>query len=322
MKLHENQKLFEQAVRAAAEWMGILPIYIEKDYWVCYALKNIFESEAGQYTVFKGGTALSKCFALIDRFSEDIDLVAMKSTDESGNQLKEKLRKISKSIGEELREVEVKGISKKYGMIRKLAYEYPKTFKGDFGQVRNIIILECSWLARAEPYTNNEIRSYIYDMMIEKGQSKLIEDYDLAPFRVQVLDVKRTISEKIMSLIRFSHSENPIEDLKKKVRHIYDLHQLLSKEEFNNFLNSIEFEEILLQVKEDDTKGLKTSKEWINKHPSEALLFHKVEKSWEKLKTTYSNEFTAMVYGNLPKEPDVLKTLIKISNRLKTIHWK
>lgn len=44
MKLHENEELFQQAVQVTAERMGILDIYIEKDYWVCYALKLIFES--------------------------------------------------------------------------------------------------------------------------------------------------------------------------------------------------------------------------------------------------------------------------------------
>lgn len=45
MNLHENNTLFKQAVKVTAERMRILDIYIEKDYWVCYALKLIFESK-------------------------------------------------------------------------------------------------------------------------------------------------------------------------------------------------------------------------------------------------------------------------------------
>ena len=48
---------------------------VHKDYWVTYALFTIFTNEIGKDTVFKGGTALSKCFSMIEHFSEDIDLV-------------------------------------------------------------------------------------------------------------------------------------------------------------------------------------------------------------------------------------------------------
>ena len=74
MKLHENQTLFRQAVRFTAQEMEIPDLYIEKDYWVTFALKQIFSEETKEYCVFKGGTALSKCYGIIERFSEDIDM--------------------------------------------------------------------------------------------------------------------------------------------------------------------------------------------------------------------------------------------------------
>jgi hypothetical protein len=48
--------------------------FIEKDFWVCWALKRLFSLESHTTLVFKGGTALSKVFGAIKRFSEDIDL--------------------------------------------------------------------------------------------------------------------------------------------------------------------------------------------------------------------------------------------------------
>ena|SRR5689334_10640708 len=54
------------------------PIIIEKDFWVCWSLEMIFTSALSQYVVFKGGTSLSKCYGMIDRFSEDIDLTLSK----------------------------------------------------------------------------------------------------------------------------------------------------------------------------------------------------------------------------------------------------
>lgn len=55
---------------------GMNPVIIDKDFWVCWILKRLFNDPtlSGQM-IFKGGTSLSKVFGLIDRFSEDIDLI-------------------------------------------------------------------------------------------------------------------------------------------------------------------------------------------------------------------------------------------------------
>ena len=68
----ERRLIFE----AAAQKMALAPAVVEKDFWVCYALDHLFhKSGFAQSMVFKGGTSLSKAFSLIERFSEDIDLI-------------------------------------------------------------------------------------------------------------------------------------------------------------------------------------------------------------------------------------------------------
>jgi hypothetical protein len=48
----------------------------EKDFWVCWVLKKLFADPAlKEHIVFKGGTTLSKVFGIIERFSEDVDLI-------------------------------------------------------------------------------------------------------------------------------------------------------------------------------------------------------------------------------------------------------
>lgn len=48
---------------------------VEKDFWVCWVLKQLFSIDAlSGRLLFKGGTSLSKIFHAINRFSEDIDL--------------------------------------------------------------------------------------------------------------------------------------------------------------------------------------------------------------------------------------------------------
>ncbi|MFT6716708.1 MAG: hypothetical protein ACJA0Q_001356 [Saprospiraceae bacterium] len=321
MKLHENKELFEEAIARTVNLTGIPSIYVEKDYWVTKALYEIFHSPIGTEAVFKGGTALSKCFSIIERFSEDIDLVVLQEEGESGNRLANKLKKITKAVGSILKEVDEEGITNKKGMIRKVAYDYPKVFKGAYGQVRSVIIVEATWLGRFEPYHQQNISSYVYEMMKEANQLGIAEEYNMIPFKVNVLDAKRTVCEKIMSLVRFSYGENTIEDLRNKIRHTYDIHQLLKEERISAFFNSSEFDEMLVLVGQDDVASFKSGNKWLEKHPKDALVFSKTEETWSQLKGTYSNEFKDLVYGEFPDENDVLKTMQLVSSRLQGINW-
>ncbi len=64
-----------ELIRVAAAQLRLHPVNIEKDFWVCWLLKQLFTiPDLEGWLVFKGGTSLSKCFNLIQRFSEDIDL--------------------------------------------------------------------------------------------------------------------------------------------------------------------------------------------------------------------------------------------------------
>lgn len=62
--------------RETAARRAINPAVAEKDFWVCWVLKHLFaDAILGKRLVFIGGTSLSKVFGLIDRFSEDVDLI-------------------------------------------------------------------------------------------------------------------------------------------------------------------------------------------------------------------------------------------------------
>lgn len=321
MKLHENKELFHDAVVATAQHKGIREVYVEKDYWVTYALYNIFKSDIGKDTVFKGGTALQKCFGLIQRFSEDIDLVLLRTGHESGNQLKSKLKSISKCVSNALPEIAIKGITNKVGMIRKTAHNYPKTFTGYFGQVRDMIIIESTWLGHFEPYTTGTISSFVSEMMEQNNQQALIDEYGLNPFEVLALSPQRTLCEKIMSLVRFSQTQAPIGDLQNKIRHIYDIHQILKDKDINSFFQSTEFKTMLLRVANDDIVSFKNNNHWLANHPTTVILFSETENTWEKIKQVYTNRFNELVFGELPGETEILSTLKTVANRLRTVEW-
>ena len=63
-------------VELGAAETGLPEAIVEKDLWVCYLLDYLFHrSEFKESLIFKGGTSLSKAYGLIERFSEDIDLI-------------------------------------------------------------------------------------------------------------------------------------------------------------------------------------------------------------------------------------------------------
>jgi hypothetical protein len=321
MNLHENISLYRDAIRFTAQQMNLKPEYIEKDYWVTYALYTIFNNEIGKDSVFKGGTALSKCYNMIERFSEDIDLVVLRREGETDSKLKSKLKAVSTVVETVLPEVPIEGITHKMGMNRKTAHSYNKEFKGDYGQVRDVIILESTWLGYYEPYTTKSIVSFVGQMMLDNKQSDIAKENGLLPFDLLALEPIRTICEKIMSMVRFSYGENPIDDLKKKIRHTYDLHQLLKQEEFFKFFQSTAFDEMLLKVANDDVTSFRNNNKWLNYHPIEALIFKDLENVWNELRTIYNGDFKNLVYGELPKEEAILETLKMIQERLKAVSW-
>ena len=72
MSDQERSDLF----RVTAAEMKMETAIVEKDFWVCFLLDHLFHrSEFKDSIIFKGGTSLSKAFGLIERFSEDVDLI-------------------------------------------------------------------------------------------------------------------------------------------------------------------------------------------------------------------------------------------------------
>jgi predicted nucleotidyltransferase component of viral defense system len=322
MTLHENIELFRQAILATSQRLQMAEIYVEKDYWVTAALHKIFHSKAASYSVFKGGTALSKAHRLIDRFSEDIDLVVIPSPGDSSNQLKNKLRSVTAAVTELLPEIEVAGVTNKRGMIRKTAHVYKKMgVSGIYGQVRETIILETTWLGTSDPHIPLSISSYIADMMMSAGQEMLMQQYTLAPFTVHVLSKERTFCEKIMSLVRFSLTEAPYRDLANKIRHVYDLHMMLKNPEIRQFLASTDFDRMLIQVGTDDKTSFKNNNGWLAIHPAKTIIFNDPTGTWPQIRSTYQATFKDLVIGILPVEEELVGSLQQIGERLGTVTW-
>lgn len=76
-KIRGSAADLEALVDRTAEALGIDAAFVEKDFWVIEALRTATATAASNEVraIFKGGTSLSRAFGIIQRFSEDVDLL-------------------------------------------------------------------------------------------------------------------------------------------------------------------------------------------------------------------------------------------------------
>lgn len=91
MNLHHDREAFEELIIGAANELALPTNVIEKDYYVTITLKLLAEKIDDM--VFKGGTSLTKCYQLLDCFSEDIDLTYSAESGTPGELRKKLLKK-------------------------------------------------------------------------------------------------------------------------------------------------------------------------------------------------------------------------------------
>ncbi|MGQ1786317.1 MULTISPECIES: nucleotidyl transferase AbiEii/AbiGii toxin family protein [unclassified Saccharicrinis] len=316
MTLHTENELFEAAIKETADSLGIKDYFIEKDYWISLVLKRLSESKYVDLVVFKGGTSLSKGHKLINRFSEDVDVAVILTPGTSGNKIKTLIRTVEKEIATDLSEKEIIGVTSKGSRFRKAVYEFPVTLmQKQKSAVPESIIVEINSFANPFPYNKVGIQSMIGEYLQSQNQDELVKKYDLAAFKVNVLDKEQTLIEKLVSLIRFSFDENPIESISGKIRHFYDLYYLLQDETCNKYVNSDEFKAQFRKVLAHDQQQFDEPSGWNKKTIQDSPLIKDFDSIWEKLKLTYTNELSMLAYSEIPNEKDVaqrFKELIKI----------
>ena len=323
MKLHENKQLFQQAITATSQAKSNLSeVLVEKDYWVCYTLKKLALSNHVDYAIFKGGTSLSKAYKLIDRFSEDIDLAVI-AKGMSGNKVKTLIKKIEQDITatDYLTEVEIDGITSKKSKFRKTIHEYPKMVKGaKFGQASDKLLLEINSFTNPYPYELRSITTYIADFLAGTEQLDFIKEYELEPVEVNVLSLKRTFTEKLMGLVRVSYDENPVSELSRRIRHVYDLHMLVGESDVRKFMeDKVQLKEMIEHVKNDDRENHEFDGDWLDVPLLESPLLRD-NTLLKKLASTYNgNDFKGLVFGDLPPFESVLVSINDIKQNLYSI---
>ena len=319
MSLHENREVFEEVLAAASlpveqGGIGVRLAFLEKDYWVTRALRNLAESRFANQAVFKGGTSLSKACGVGYRFSEDIDIAITSDDGRSDNQTKALVGGIGKAMSAGLEEVQMPD-TRKFSKYRKAYYRYPQvTTSGNAGAVKQgVIQLEVVSFANPYPYSKRKIGSLLRDFLLLRGREDMVEQYGLNEFEVNVLDLGRTATEKMVSLTRQSLGDDYQGGLRAKIRHFYDLHYLLQDADCRAYLESEEFVSDFGRLLAEDRERFAEPSGWQLRTLAESPLVTDFESVWESLQPVYERELSDLAYRPLPGSEEVVasfKTIV------------
>jgi predicted nucleotidyltransferase component of viral defense system len=319
MRLHEDPEAFLYAIGQAQELFGLRASFLEKDYWVTLLLKRLADSAYAGNVVFKGGTSLSKCYSLIDRFSEDIDLAI--DNPYMGDSARKKLMKsVERELVWDLDPVpDPEESLHKGGRKRTTFYNYPKIASANpDGGITDRLKLEITAFSSTFPNQQMPAESYLGKALAASDQKDILEAFHLPVFQVRVLGLERTLCEKVMALVKRGFSDNPMESLREKVRHIYDLQQMISRsEDTSDFLESDLFFEMLSAVIEDDKINSTSDLSWVGRRFGECCLFNEAAETWEHIEPSFEQEFRQLLFGDLPTSNQILACLQRIGDRLR-----
>lgn len=288
--LHEHED-FKYFIIEAAKQVNLSEFIVEKDYWVTYLLKNLVKSEFANEFVFKGGTCLSKAYNLIERFSEDIDLLMLETDKTQSKTQKEKRLIVLREYINSLNDL-FYTTGNRSALYAAFRFSFPTISTSITDSVGKEILLEPGYRGGTVP----EIQKKTITSYVEKLVYGLLEDYDTKPFEINVLSAERIFVEKVFALKEIYDKDNG-ETLQKKTRHYYDIYKLLQTNEVQALLNNkTNLESIVAYINEISYKyyGLEPVvwDDLINHialKPDEAL-FNKLKLGYKNDKALYYNQ--------------------------------
>lgn len=221
---------------------GLRPVAIEKDWWVVHTLNILFSMECAHALIFKGGTSLSKAWNVVQRFSEDIDLVLDREylgfTGELSKGDIRRLRRrsynfITTTFTEELKvkfyEASLVDVNIKFRAVENhdqdpiiIEIYYPKLTETDT-YLKPGLLVEVGSRSLKEPFTPKTFST----MVAENYTHRPFAD---KPITIPVVNPERTFLEKIFLL--HEEFQRPQEKIRvdRLSRHLYDIEKLSQTE--------------------------------------------------------------------------------------------
>ncbi|UZK64446.1 nucleotidyl transferase AbiEii/AbiGii toxin family protein [Mycoplasma mycoides subsp. capri] len=303
---------------------------VEKDYWVSFLLDYIFsESKWSNSFTFKGGTSLSKCFNLIERFSEDIDLildwkvVGYENNEPYIERTKKGQNKFNTALNEKtivfLKDEFVKTLNEdlnKYNLEfwidpedpNSVLCSYPKLFSQTY--LTKNIKLEIGCLGKWTPAEDVKIKPLISEVYPDVFKQSAI---------IRTISPERTFWEKTLILhsVCNKSEEKPLNT--RYARHYYDLYCL-----YNSIYKKKALDDINLLL---DATQFKKKFYWSKSANYDDVLENKNLKlipddfRIEQVKKDYV-DMKNMFYGHIPSIEQIFETLkkleVEINDKLKT----
>lgn len=227
---------------------GLPAPYVEKDFWVTEVLRAatvdrelwLPDGRAAPVTfLFKGGTSLSRVFGLVDRFSEDVDLLAVFPEGASANARHKVLKQVDADVTKHL------GLTKSgvtvgastTGVKRYTTYQYPVAEHSD--GLREGVLLELGSRGGTYPAGAHSYRSMVACYaMTELGEPESTWE-EFSAFTVDVLAPERTLLEKIAA-VHDAADRGDTDALLRHGRHFYDIERLLNSATVIKALDALE----------------------------------------------------------------------------------
>jgi len=275
---NDAPELRDEAFQETAAQLGMSKAIVEKDFWVCWSLKQLFAlTSFGEQLIFKGGTSLSKAYDVIHRFSEDVDLSIDREQlgftgdrdpedpNLSGNKQKKLLEELEAAAEEAVRVRLLTEIQKAFGSRleqsftlsvdpnnpQTILFAYPTLAESDAGYVKPVVRFEFGARGVQLPAEHIEISPYLHQAFPDLLTDALV--------RVKVLGVERTFWEKATILHMLFHQDTtkPLAD--RMSRHYYDMAQLIGHDAKKRALEKLE---LLTQVAHHKSVFFKSA--WAN----------------------------------------------------------
>jgi len=306
---------------------------IEKDWWVTAVLHALFSLPYAEHISFKGGTNLAKCWHLINRMSEDIDVAIDReflgfSGTLSKTQISDKLRRASCSFVREKLQYELAGQLEKDGIAKDcfkvnvnitpisttdpeiIEVEYTPVFNAN-PYIRSKVIIEVSGRSMSEPVSIVGLRSYIDNV------------YTAAPFTEPDFDVRavvpqRTFLEKLFLLHEeFSKPKDAVRT-ERMSRHMYDICQILETPVAEQaladkelYLSVVEHRRTFIGLRGFDYSTLLPRT--LDIIPPDSII-----DSWRQ---DYKRMQETMIYGDSPSFDKMIETLKGLNQRIHTLEY-
>lgn len=229
--LHDDKDLFRQVIEGAAKELQMSRAIVEKDYYVTALLAEI--SKRTPDLVFKGGTSLSKCYKIIQRFSEDIDLNLSgvnRPTEGQRRALKHNITDSIDALNLALANPENVRSKRDFNCYM---IDYRSQYHS--GSVKDKLQVETAVFLRTYPYGKAKATSYIQDFLEKSGRNELVNKLELPQCELNVQSIERTLIDKCFAVADYymtgrtdSHS-----------RHLYDIYRLMEYIKVDNELKAL-----------------------------------------------------------------------------------